>query len=73
MSILVYSSAIPVDSCAILWTPANSSGIGSFLQESVGHGDVLRDGGWLKSTTCTPCLVSICDVFKFNEVDFEKP
>ena len=51
MSIVVHSSAIPVhcrgslpipvDSCAILWTPADSSGIGSFLQESVGHDEVL--------------------------------
>ena len=24
-----------------LWTPADSSGMGSFLQESVGHGEVL--------------------------------
>ena len=55
MSILVHSSAIPVRSCSIpvhscsflrilvpfLQTPADSSGMGSFLQESVGHGEVL--------------------------------
>ena len=56
MSILVLSSAIPVYSCSIpvdscpflwilvpfLWTPVDSSGMGSFLQESVGHGEVLQ-------------------------------
>ena len=55
MSILVHSGAIPVhsgsipvDSCPFLWipvpflqTPVDSSGMGSFLQESVGHGEVL--------------------------------
>ena len=57
MSIVVHSSAIPVhsgsipvDSCPFLqipvpflWTPADASGMGSFLQESVGHGEVLVD------------------------------
>ena len=56
MSILVHSCAIPVHSSSIpvdfcpflripvpfLQTPADSSGMGSFLQESVGHGEVLR-------------------------------
>ena len=41
MSILVYSSAIPVDSCGFLPIPADSSGMDPFLQESVGHGEVL--------------------------------
>ena len=55
MSILVHSGAIPVHSRSIpvhscsflrilvpfLRTPADSSGMGSFLQESVGHGEVL--------------------------------
>ena len=59
MSILVHSGAIPVhsgsipvDSCPFLWipvpflrTPADSSGMGSFLQESVGHGEVLSESG----------------------------
>ena len=55
VSILVHSCAIPVHSCSIpvdswpflwipvpfLWTPVDSSGMGSFLQESVGHDEVL--------------------------------
>ena len=55
MSILIHSSAIPVHSGPIpadsgpflwipvsfLWTLADSSGMGSFLQESVGHDEVL--------------------------------
>ena len=55
MSISIHSCAIPVHSCSIpvdsclflqtpvpfLWTPVDSSGMGSFLQESVGHGEVL--------------------------------
>ena len=48
MSILVHSSAIPVHSCGFLpihvdssVIPVDSSGMYSFLQESVGHGEVL--------------------------------
>ena len=59
MSILVHSSAIPVHSCSFLripvpflWTPADSSGMGSFLQESVGHGEVLILNASNNSTGC---------------------
>ena len=54
MSILVHSSAIPVHSCGFLpipadscAIPADSSGMGSFLQESVGHGEVLYIKAWI--------------------------
>ena len=40
-----HSSSIPADSCPFLWIPADSSGMGSFLQESVGHGEVLPGVG----------------------------
>ena len=49
MSILVHSCAIPVHSCGFLpipvdsgAIPADSTGMDPFLQESVGHGEVLH-------------------------------
>ena len=41
LSIPVHSCSIPADSCPFLWIPVDSSGMGSFLQESVGHSEVL--------------------------------
>ena len=38
-----HSSSIPADSCPFLWIPVDSSGMGSFLQESVRHGEVLEE------------------------------
>ena len=52
MSILVHSSAIPVHSCGFLpipvdsgFIPADFSGMDPFLQESVGHGEILGGRG----------------------------
>jgi len=55
----IHFNAIPVDSCAI---PADSSGMASFLQESVGHCEVLykthcahsTDVGWVRVTKPHP-------------------